>query len=158
MGDVRVPFSNATTSLWAAMSMIPHVARLEKVVLRTVCDAYDEGDPEGMGGMTRQELQLATGLGIQTVTARVKGLIDRGILVETDKKRRTMAGKWAIVVRPGRGPYSEPKKQTHGRIAAAVKRERERVIQAALVVLMRWSVSTKDMADFKVAVEERLDS
>jgi hypothetical protein len=82
-------------------------------------------------GLTGEEVCLATGLKAQTATARIRGLVLKGRLIDSGLVRRTSSGRSAIVWRLTRRGEVEPEKQTHGRIAAAVRATWERAAKWA---------------------------
>jgi predicted transcriptional regulator len=51
----------------------------------------------GKQGMTRDEVAVTWGVDSNRVTGRISELTDAGIILKTDKKRRTRAGKLAAV-------------------------------------------------------------
>lgn len=117
---MSAPFSNPSTSAAAARAAGASASKRE-----VVREAVTSNPP----GLTANEVVEATGLGVQTVTARVRGMVLDGTLVDTGIKRPSRPGSklLAIVWGPnlsGRRP-AERSPQTHGRLAAAVSRERE---------------------------------
>ena len=76
------------TSEQAALSVQPHLPRLERVVLTAIADG---------GGRTSDEVEQATGLAHQTVSARIRGLVQRGLLADSGERRVTRSGRKAAV-------------------------------------------------------------
>lgn len=60
----------------------------------------------GHGGATRDEVEVETGLKHQTATARVRELVQMGVVVETGMKRDTRSGRSAVVCVAY--PYRDP--------------------------------------------------
>lgn len=73
-------------------------------------DAYESVKPElgpidyqivswirSTGGMTSDEIEDKTGFSHQTVSAQIRHLTERGILVKSLLKRKTRSGRAAIV-------------------------------------------------------------
>ena len=83
-----IPHNGTDTSRDAAESMRPHVSAIEgeiRVLLIT------------LGGCTCDELEVETGLKHQTVSARLKGLADRGLIKDSGTQRKTRSGRGARV-------------------------------------------------------------
>ena len=76
------------TSQAAAVSVAPHLPRLEAVVLLSVAKS---------GGRTSDEVEVETGLPHQTVSARIRGLVQRGLLADSGARRPTRSGRGAAV-------------------------------------------------------------
>lgn len=86
----RVPYVvGSDTSAEAAVSMEDHVTRLERVVLDAICAAT--------AGATCDEVEVATGLAHQTASARVNGLMNKGRIADSGKRRPTRSGRNAVV-------------------------------------------------------------
>lgn len=138
--DEQLPFSNETTSCDAAVTQARSKVQADE---RKVLDAVQDGYDRGMSGMTRDEIERATGLAMQTVTPRVDGLKRKGLLVEMELTRRTRRGRAAHVLRPARVAAdmtsSKRKSQNAGRIVAALSRER-----AAIVARLESEASSAD--------------
>lgn len=115
----RVPFSNLSTSLEAAHE-VQHTLGTKRA---RVLEALEVG-------RTAHEVCEATGLGIQTVTARIRGLVLEGAVVDSGATRPSRPGsrlraKVWVLNRAGR-PAPVPAPQSVGRVAAAVSAEREK--------------------------------
>lgn len=116
---MMLPFSNDSTSLEAAMSLRESLQRLEALVLRVVRENVNAG----WRGMTAEAIAAATGLRMQSATARVRGLVLKGELRDSGERGTNASGRKAIIWTLGDGvPVDEREAQTHGRLAAAVRR------------------------------------
>lgn len=82
------PWSDAQTSLEAARSIEPHVARLERQVMTALSEA-------GEKGLCDHELEQVTGLQHTTASARRRELVLKGLVVETGERRATPSGRSA---------------------------------------------------------------
>ena len=148
-----LPFSNPGTSREAAEAQRETARGKAAQVLAVIDTAHRAGSP----GLTANEVEAITKFGIQTVTARIRGLVLAGFLVDTGLTRQARAGSRlrAIVWGPnttGRKP-PELGPRTHGRLAAALDRERERwrakvaIAQSALESIEdRAAIATKEAA------------
>ena len=88
-----VPHSDEDTSREAAKRMIPHLARLESLVLEAIRAA-------GPGGLCDHEIERVTGLKHQTASARRRELVLRGLIKDSGTRRKTDSGRdakaWTI--------------------------------------------------------------
>ena len=82
------PWSDSQTSLAAARSIEPHVARLERQVMTALSEAGDKG-------LCDHELEKVTGLQHTTASARRRELVLKGLVVETGERRTTPSGRSA---------------------------------------------------------------
>jgi hypothetical protein len=82
------PHSDLETSLESARSIEQHVARLERRVLDAIADA-------GERGLCDHEIEGITGLMHTTASARRRGLVIKGLVVETGERRTTPSGRSA---------------------------------------------------------------
>lgn len=90
--ETRAPYVRGSdTSQAAAVSIEPHLPRLEHVVLATIVSA---------GGLIADEVEARTGLPHQTVSARIRGLVLKGLLEDSGERRRTRSGRSAAVWMP----------------------------------------------------------
>ncbi len=130
----RLPFSNETTSLEAAKRAEKGLNRSEQRVMDCILmelarceDMTRRGIWHGKrsAGLTAEQVAFKADMRIQTVTARIRGLVRAGRLADSGEKRMTTANRRAIVWTPANGPCLALEVQSHGRIAAAVLRERE---------------------------------
>lgn len=121
-----VPFSNETTSLEAADFVRGHLHPQESAVISELVRCFYKG----RGGCTFEELATATGLAENSVRPRVRGLVMRGRVVASPARRDSKAGRPCIVWAPtfSETPLEPAARQTHGRIVAALNRERETVL------------------------------
>lgn len=93
------PWSNPTTSKAAAEAIAPDLGELEAVVLR----AIRHGNPCNLSrsapmlGMTCEEAESYTGLSHQCASARIRGLVLKGLIRDSGETRRTRSGRSAIV-------------------------------------------------------------
>jgi hypothetical protein len=88
---------NSDTSIAAAASLPePALARLEAQVFAVV-------QKWKAHGVTDDELEIETGLSHQTVSARRRGLVQKGRIVDSGLRRQTRSGRKASVWIPGRG-------------------------------------------------------
>lgn len=88
----RAPFMSASdTSRLAAASVGEHLARLEAMVLDAIKSA-------GEDGMTRDEIETATGLAGNCVRPRVWSLMKRGLVRTNGQRRKTTSGRHAEVL------------------------------------------------------------
>ena len=86
---IAAPFSNLTTSREAAQSIEPQLGNLEELVLEAIRASRD--------GLTCDEVEEFTKLSHQCASARVNGLMKRGVIVDSGRKRKTRSGRNAIV-------------------------------------------------------------
>lgn len=84
------PYSDAQTSLLAALEIEPHLGRLEAEVLAAIRSA-------GPRGLCDHEIEAATGLLHQTASARRRGLVLRGAVTDSGARRPTPSGRLAKV-------------------------------------------------------------
>ena len=125
--EVGVPYSNQTTSRDAAESMVDHVAKQDDRILK----AIHEAEAAGRAGMTAEEVSLALGMRINSVTARINGLrFEQRKLDATVWRRKNTSGRWATVYGPATDGGAAPKAKGHGRPSPTVAAERERVLEA----------------------------
>jgi hypothetical protein len=86
-----IAYSNGVdTSNAAAASIEPHLPRLEQMV-------YDCIKGWGDDGLTCDSVELMTALPHQTASARIKSLVDRGVIKDTGLRRQTRSGRMARV-------------------------------------------------------------
>jgi predicted transcriptional regulator len=78
------------TSKDAAGSMKPKAAALRQRILA-------ELQVRGSFGATCDELEGAMGLAHQTASARLREMALKGLIVDSEMKRATRSGRWAIV-------------------------------------------------------------
>lgn len=86
---LSAPYSNPTTSREAAQSIEPQLGNLEELVLEAIRASRD--------GLTCDEVEEFTKLSHQCASARVNGLMKRGVIVDSGRKRKTRSGRNAIV-------------------------------------------------------------
>jgi predicted ArsR family transcriptional regulator len=79
------------TSAGAALSMVGKTRRLRRRVLWCVAGRVE--------GATCDEVEVALGLAHQTVSARIRELVQLECLFDTTARRRTRSGRWARVYR-----------------------------------------------------------
>jgi len=85
-----VPFSDHETSREAANSVAPTVSRMEALALEAIRCASDSG-------LTDSELEAVTGLGPNTARPRRIGLVLKGLVKDSGKRRRLWTGRMAKV-------------------------------------------------------------
>jgi len=138
--DLPVPFSNETTSRDAAESM-RESGRAATQVEQVLAFLRERGE----AGATFYEIDTALRIGIRQTMARTRALVIAGYVVDSGVKRRSDAGYANTVwrARDGDPVPLEPGPQTHGRIAAAVRRERERydALEQQLMTVLRGFAS-----------------
>ncbi len=78
------------TSEDAAASMGVHLARLERVVFSHITK-------RGAHGCTDEELERATGLKHQSLCARRRMLVQRGLVQDSGRRRVNLTGRSAVV-------------------------------------------------------------
>ena len=88
----RAPYSGAGTSRDAAEAIVPHLDRLERIVLGVLADA-------GAAGLTDQEIGSLARLDGNTVRPRRGSLVDLGYVEDSGLKRTTASGRLACVWR-----------------------------------------------------------
>lgn len=125
MSDLPVPFSNPTTSLAAAGAMrksgraATQVARVLEFLRSRVAE-----------GATFYEIDEALHIGIRQTTARTRALVIAGYVYDSGVTRRSDSGHantvWLAIDREAVPVPLAAGPQIHGRIAAAVRRERLR--------------------------------
>lgn len=87
--SISAPYSNPTTSREAAQSIEPQLGNLEELVLEAIRVSRD--------GLTCDEVEEFTKLSHQCASARVNGLMKRGVIVDSGRKRKTRSGRNAII-------------------------------------------------------------
>lgn len=80
----------ADTSAAAGASIVPHLERLEALVVACI---------RARGSACCDEVEADSGLSHQTTSARITTLAKRGILVATGETRRTRSGRRACAWR-----------------------------------------------------------
>ena len=88
--SLPVPSNGVATSDAAAASIGTDVGRLRALVL---------GYIQTRGGLTCDEVELASGLSHQTASARINDLHRLGRIVDSGDRRKTRSGRNAIVWR-----------------------------------------------------------
>jgi hypothetical protein len=91
----RAPYSNPTTSKEAAEAIEPHLDRLEAEVLDTF--RLYKGHPDYPHGLCCHEVEAITGLLHTTASARIRGLVKKNRLRETEHRRQTPRNRGAAV-------------------------------------------------------------
>lgn len=87
----KAPFvRESSTSEEAALSIEGHLPRLENVCYLVVAAAGGEG-------VTCDEAEVQTQLSHQTCSARIRGLVLRGRIVDSGRTRKTRSGRQAVV-------------------------------------------------------------
>ncbi len=81
---------DSDTSVAAAASIVPHLPRLERIVLDAILSA-------GPAGMTDAEVEAATGLSGNTVRPRRRYLQQHHYVYRTQHERPTPSGRFARV-------------------------------------------------------------
>lgn len=90
-GALTAPYvKGSDTSKAAAESIEGDLARLESIVLQEIARRGDNG-------ATDDEIEKATELAHQTASARRRGLVQKGLVVATRKRRATRSGRKATV-------------------------------------------------------------
>lgn len=121
----EVPFSNDDTSERAADMVRGKVNAQERVVIAALVRAHSTP----AGGMTTEELVEATGLLANSARPRLRGLVERGRVADSGIRRPgTRSGYPCIVWAPTFADDGERKPRLTSRAAAAVERERARVV------------------------------
>lgn len=87
-----VAHNHTATSIAAADSIRESVSQLQAKVL-------SELKRRGDYGATRDELSLALSMLGNTLRPRVKELLDKGLIVETNERRQTASGRMAVVLK-----------------------------------------------------------
>ena len=113
----RLPFSNETTSLDAASDARAN-AMTQKVRIRALLVALRTGHSKGA---THEEIAQMTGIGIRQVSTRVRSLVLDGLARDSGDTRSGGSGRDAKIWQAWDGQPVPKEKQTHGRIAAAVR-------------------------------------
>jgi hypothetical protein len=85
-----IPFSNDTTSREAAESIEPEVNRLEQEVLSAI---------KFCNGLACHEVEQMTGMAHTTASARIRGLVLKGLVYDSGQKKLTPSKRNAIVWR-----------------------------------------------------------
>lgn len=88
-GDVPFETQSATSAAAAATIVETELGRLEALVLSVVTKRP----------RTCDDIEVATGLSHQTVSARLRGLVLREHIEDSGQKARTRSGRWAVVWR-----------------------------------------------------------
>jgi predicted transcriptional regulator len=88
---MSAPTNGTATSNYAALTMEPHLERLEALCRDAITGA--------LAGLTCDELEQETGLAHQTASARVNALWRDGLIQRTAEKRKTRSGRFAFVYR-----------------------------------------------------------
>jgi hypothetical protein len=85
-----IPFSNRSTSRAAAHAIAHEIPNLEQKVFKAL-------EAAGENGACSHELEAWLGMPHTTVSARIRGLVLRGLVKDGGKKRTTPSGRGAIV-------------------------------------------------------------
>jgi|HubBroStandDraft_1064217.scaffolds.fasta_scaffold281960_2 hypothetical protein len=139
---MTAPFvKGSDTSREAAQSLPePALARLEAVVFASIVSF-------GGFGCTDDELERLTELSHQTVSARRRGLVQKGRIVDSGLRRQTRSGRKATVWIPGRGVVkagvsidrmARPSSEVLLAAADAIVDERSLFSNPALSEVARW--------------------
>lgn len=83
------PHNGTETSREAAESVRDDVGRQEAMILALL-------DEAGSDGMTDDEIEVATGLRHESASARRRGLVLKGLVVDSGKVRPTRRGRKAV--------------------------------------------------------------
>ncbi len=83
--------AGSDTSIDAAYSMLPHVQAQERVVLRVLAAHED--------GLTSDEVEALLGGRHQSLSARLRALVLKGLAVDTEERRVNRSGRRAVVRR-----------------------------------------------------------
>jgi hypothetical protein len=94
------PHVDTDTSLEAAVAIEEKVGRLQAMILEHIRD-------RGARGATDDELEIALRLQHQTVSARRRELVLKGLICDSGERRQTRSGCMAIVWVPGAGDAGE---------------------------------------------------
>jgi predicted transcriptional regulator len=93
MSDLWIDaLQHGDTKMQAHASMAAHIPRLQKLCLYALRTYRTDG-------LSCQELEGVTGLEHSTASARLGELRDSGLIYDTGRRRRTKAGRSAIVWR-----------------------------------------------------------
>lgn len=76
------------TSRLAYQSILPDLPEVDALIVACI---------HRSGGATSDEVEVATGLKHQTVSAQIRHMCEGGILAPTDNRRPTRSGRLAIV-------------------------------------------------------------
>lgn len=85
-----LPFSNPTTSRLAAESVVLELGRMEGIIL---------GRLRSVGVATAEQLEKATGMRQSTVSARLRGLVLKGMIEDSGETMLTTSKRAAILWR-----------------------------------------------------------
>jgi hypothetical protein len=132
---MTAPHSNDTTSKEAAFAIEPHLSRLERWVYEAIID------PVNPLGLTALGVRRRTGLSIQTVTARIRALVLKGMVKDSGGVGRSEYGRKMIMWVRGDGVRSLSQSHTH--YDRGMRAERTR-IRAALALLHVRGIITED--------------
>ena len=93
----RVPYVRGSdTSYAAAQSIVSDLPRLEGVVLDCIRQSQTHG-------RTDDEIEVVTGLSHQCASARRRGLVLKGRVIDSGRRRVTRSGRTAAVWAAARG-------------------------------------------------------
>lgn len=84
------------TSQDAAESMEPHLARLQNRIFG-LFELWSQGELHFHKGWTDDELECHTKLPHQTVSARRRELVLKGLIEDSGERRKTRSGRKAVV-------------------------------------------------------------
>lgn len=138
----HAPHSNDTTSKDAAQSIAPHLSKLEAKVWSVFT----------LGPRTADFVAGFLGMRTQTVTARIRALVQAGMLKDSGMRGRTTSGRTAILWVKGDGVRSLSASRSH--FDRGVREERARMLR----VLDAFRANELITEDAWTALKEAVDT
>lgn len=109
--------ASSDTSVAAATSMIPDLARLEGIVLACIVTSPT--------GLTDDELEVHTKLSHQTVSARRRTLVLKGLVEDSGERRSNRSGRkatiWVVAKEGASPPPASHRRRTRAELEASLK-------------------------------------
>lgn len=122
-GTPTVPFSNTSTSMHAADKINKSGNAMRQI------DRVLHALENSKLGMTDEQIAGATGIGIRQASTRRNALVRMGKVQDSGKRMRNANGCQQIIWVRMDGKPQMPKSQQVGRIAAALSRQQDRILE-----------------------------
>ena len=126
MNQPQLPFNTGSTP--SARAAASHTTEVTGALEARVHDLIRDA---GERGSTDEELETAMGLAHQTISARRRGLVRKGFVVDSGRERPTRSGRSAVVWVLGRGTVVD------GRKLDKAARPENKVLQLGAVEILK---------------------
>ncbi len=138
--------AGSDTSQSAAESITSDLGRLEALVYKIIASA-------GLEGRTDDELEVATQLAHQTISARRRTLVLKGRVCDSGHRRRTRSGRKAVVWMLGLDPNPASIAISPCSTGKAVAQARKRALEDAVAAIAAKRASYKSFTDQAAALD-----